>query len=533
MPVKSEILKKIKIAEEDDLRDRLLNNRFYEESIAPRFPEKPSGFYDYALKDNLRTGSELTVRSHPLLFSLLKKASSRLGISPGARLFKSRESHQENAWVVGDGDKLLMGFVSGILNTVDSPVLLGTIIGHELGHYGFGHADHVDGVNVFDLQRQVSELECAPGSRTKDEREMLRLGRSKEFEEIALLAALLSQVCELNADRAGLVSEPNLFASIEAEMLLAGGAADGYGRYYPRDYLLQARELIALDDHLDFADMEGTHPQGPYRALALEFFWRSSEFREIAGQGPGDQGLSDFKRLLPRLVPLQGLRPSLTGYARIARQLPRFVAIAPPSEKLSTESSAVAPLVDAREPGVVPPPAPSSLRSSEAHLPEMETESVIELGDEDVEWMEAPPISATDPDLSAAMNERERAELSYTLAFRVVCADGKITNAETKFMTTLIRPRALSGEVVDFMLSLSLEEVHARGDELIQRALALTTRSRTALVKMMIQAAKADRRVDDSEITSIATTSELLGVKDAGIRQLRNVFGSRVDDVLR
>jgi len=48
----------------------------------------------------------------------------------------------------------------------------------------------------------------------------------------------------------------------------------------------------------------------------------------------------------------------------------------------------------------------------------------------------------------------------------------------------------------------------------------------------MILAAKADWKIADEEIAAIAAAGDALGAADLARRELRDVFGSRADDVI-
>jgi len=506
---KSEILNRIKIKEEDELRDQLMNDPFFQREILPRFGEEPGASDSYAerLQKLLRTGTELTRASYPGLFELFDRSISILELRIEPRVFKEKSLPRENALVTAHGERAVISFVSGILNTVDRPALIQTIVGHELGHYGFCHTEAGSDSLVCSLEEERINILSKPGKRSRSDAEVLRLADAKEFRPLLELSFLLSQVAELNADRAGLLAKPDLMASIEASMLLAGGAADTYGTYNPREYLTQARELVSTLGSFDVSDLETTHPQGPFRALALEFFSETDLFRELTQQGSGTQRNTEFQKLLPRLVPLQALKPALRGYSRLSRALPSFLAhsVVPPS-------GAASPDVPAAE----APPSTS---------PAIEPEQDLA----DAEWIDAELLEPIGSEASQ-MSERARAELSWILAARIVRADGKVTASEAQFILRLVRPRALAEEVSEFMAKMTDAEARVHAAERLGQGRDLPTRSKTALIRMMIQAAKCDRKVEDTELRAILEAAAEIGAGNAE-RELRNVFGSRIDSL--
>jgi Zn-dependent protease with chaperone function/uncharacterized tellurite resistance protein B-like protein len=499
---RSEILQRIKIGAEEEVMDRLLEHPFYRKEIAAHAASfDPSGNYGHHLAEQLKTGAELSRASYGTLFGLVDSASAALKLSVTARLFKSKEPMgSENAGIISDEDRVLIVFQSGILNTVSNPELLRAIVGHELGHHGFRHMGQAGRLAVDDLAARGLELSVAPGRRTRDEADLLKVFRAEPFAEVYMLASLASQLAELNADRAGLIVQPDLDAAVEGDMLLAGGAADSFGRYHARDYLAQARDLLAERAHrdpFDALDLEGTHPIGPLRALALEHFFSSDVFRELTGRGPATVKLADFDTILPWLVPITHIKPRLSGCPTSPTAVPAFL------QQRGSEVTAA------------PPPKPSANAGP--------GDGAGEPGGE-----LAGVFSATD----AAMTTRERAELTWLLAARLVMVDGQASRGEEAFLASVVRPRALAEEVTAYLNGLDDDAMATRAAELIERGRSLHTRSKGVLIKTLIQAAKVDRKVHDEELREIWSLAEVLGAAAIAERELRNVFGSRVDSLL-
>lgn len=520
MKAKSDILQRIKIGTEDELLERIVEHPLYRKEIEPHLASEQderadaAAFFEAELARHLRLGTELTRVTYEIPFRLVDAAASTLQLRITPRLFKSPDpSRKENATIVAVEDRVLITFQSGFLSLVNRAELLLAVIGHELGHYGFRQlevraADAVRG--LIDLAEQAHE---APGRRSRADSDLIRAVMSKEFDGLLALASLYSQVCELNCDRAGLLVQPDLSASIEGEMLLASGAADSYGRYEPTSYLAQARELVARPSELfDPGDLEATHPVPALRALAMEFFYSTDVFRELTGRGPATERAADFARVLPYIVPVAAVRPALSSIPRSAT-VPGF---------LQGGERAVTP--DA------PKPAPSAAAPAGPHRGA--PPRVVSAEESRPAANEGAPAPAVFHDPDAALSEAERAELTWLLGYRVIASDGKLTRAEETFMISLVRPRALADAVSSKLTQLTDADLEARTTELVLRARALHGRTKTSLIKVMIQAAKADRKIEDDEIAAIYRAGEALDAAPTALRELRDIFGSRADDVV-
>lgn len=391
MRAKSPVLERIRILTEDELLERLLGSPFYRKEIEPGLPPTDQeANYAATQGAQLKAGAELKRSSYEALFQLFDEATTRLQITVSSRLFKSTtKSPSENAWIASSGERALVTFETGILSTVSDRNVLRSIVGHELGHFGFGHTDEFAAHNVRGVGEIGMQLEAEGRRLSRDEAGVVKLVCTKEFADLHLLASLISQVAELNADRAGLVVETDLSSSIEASMLLNGGAADSYGRYHASEYLQQGRDLLAHQRPVfDEADLEGTHPISSLRALAMEFFACTDVFREITGAGPGSEKAADIAKLLPWIVPVGLLKPLPRSSAASGRALPSFLARPP----LATASSM---------------PTVTTVTSAEAAVPDAAPGlDDIDVTIDDTAFTEG----------SSVMTPRERGELAWLLS---------------------------------------------------------------------------------------------------------------------
>ena len=515
MKSNSDVLRAIKIPQEDEVREVLLGLPFVKSLKLPQVSMTEQD-YQGALGASLRTGAELRRENYPDLFRLLDSSVERLGLCCEVRCFKGQTDGRENASVWAHEDRVLVTFESGLLSTVDRPEGLQTIIGHELGHYGFQHHRDVARGLAEDLDERL-DLADLP-SRSKVESAELKRLSTQEADEAFFMFSVLSQICELNADRAGLVARPDLVANIEGEMLLTAGRADRYGRHDARSFLVQGRELIRMGAALEPGGV-ATHPIGPLRAIAMEYFWRSDRFRDITGLGPADVRLDDFSKVLYRLVPYAELTTKFPTVP-VSRKLPQFL-LAPPNlggegavsaEGTSPQSgpeSAVAETIATVNAAVVPDP----INPVDA-----------------AEWVDAELIE--DEQASITLTAEEKARLAFLLAETVTIADGKLTKAEANFLMTLVRPRALSERILSEYRQ-EPERFAMVHEYLLDKASTAAGRTKASLVRAMIDAAKADRRIDDEEILTILELAERINAGAIGERELRNAFGTRLDDALK
>lgn len=464
----NELIRKIALRAEEEFVDKLVTHPFYRSNV---FQQPTEDSYKSNLHDQLRSGTELRRENYTSLFQIVDNTSAKLQINPQCRVFKSQSTGHENAFIAGTENDAVMGFQGGILNTIDSPSILRFIVGHEFGHLGFGHVARSAEWNVIDLERARRQLSGMPRL-TPQQRDLVRLVDCREFKDVLRLAHVVLQLSELNADRAGLIAEPSLDAAIESSMVLAAGAADSYGRYRSNDYLEQGRELLALPsgERWSDADVFATHPGGPFRALALQFFFESDVFRGVTGTGPGSRSEKDWLELLPRLVPL-------------------------PSSSTSVQNA-----FDSQQ--------------SRAESPN------------DAEDEAAKPSVDESP---GNLSEKERAELIWICLARVTMADGRVSESEHRFVATAIRPARLAEEINASFSAMSDEEFAARERELFTRVRSAHGRVKTSIVRLLIQAAKVDRRIDDSEIATIRAIADEMGAESLAHRELMNAFGSRAE----
>jgi Zn-dependent protease with chaperone function len=505
MTARSEILQTIKIPQEDELRHLLREHPLVKGGVD--LSEGNTDRHDLDLRLKLKQEMELTRASHPSLFAFVDEASARLGISLRAcRVFKSFDAATENASIYADDKGELISFQNGILDSLSDDGVR-SVIGHELGHHGYRHTVLPEVFGLCSQYYACCEADELPaGKRSAAQRKLLTYWSSDTAERIFQGADLLSQLEEFNADRAGLLACPNLRENINAAMILVGGRQDRFGTYDPITFLVQGRELLRSKDAFD-DEPPSTHPNGKIRAIAIEYFWRSDVFRDLTGCGSADVKLKDFDKLLGRLLPLR-LLPFALSSVPTSNRLPAFL-LSPPRLDGPVAATGIAPALAA-------PPRVPELSISEALA--------------QAEWVEAELIE--EPADSAGLTPLEVGKLRHLLALSAVSSDGKLTAGETRFLTNLIRPGRLAHEVHDYWESLTQEAWDSESAALYERARGASSRMKGSLVRSMVHAVKADRTVTNDEIMSVLQLSELIGAETVAQRELRNAFGSRLDDAL-
>lgn len=315
MKARSEILERAKIRQEDEVYERIVTHPFWRKEIEPIWKENlrnPVEIYEKQVKKLVRDGAELKPGGYAQLFQLVEMAATNLQLQGGPRLFKTTKGGVENAFVCSDNRRYTIAFVDGLLNTFDQDSVLMTVIGHEIGHYGYRHW-----ITYLRLMEMMEEL-FADDGRYRD------VVCTDEFDALLSAASLHSQLRELNADRAGLLAMPNLAVALEGQMLLAAGRADRYGRFFPEEILEQARDWLKSVNEGDDDEQWTTHPHRHRRTLAIEGVFQTETFRELTGRGPATLKDEDFDKMLARYMPMHVLKKlDGIGQAKARRTEPR------------------------------------------------------------------------------------------------------------------------------------------------------------------------------------------------------------------
>lgn len=288
----SPILAEIKIYEEDVFREALEEQPEIGGIYVPDQYRIGSGAYDYHLKNLLKSSVELSRESYKELFKIIDETCILFQIQPSIRVFKVKHGGTENAFVVSHDNSILLAFCDNILNLINNEEELRYIVGHELGHYVYRHTEGNLANYLISLYRSnegsvtIKNLLSAEGG-------LLCLG----------LAFIISQIQELNADRAGLYASKSFANSIKASLKMSAGNVDKFGEYNYKDYLKQADDLINSGNYFDMEDLFRTHPIESLRVKALEFFYYSDVYSEKIERKKSKYVFDSFAELLSKIVP--------------------------------------------------------------------------------------------------------------------------------------------------------------------------------------------------------------------------------------
>lgn len=196
-------------------------------------------------QSNLRISSSLT----PGIFEILRSTASQMRLSPDyihAYVYSSPDI--QAACASNDQVSCLIRISSGVINLMSSEELP-FVLGHEIGHFLFGH----------------------------------RGSRDPQNESAEYFIQQRNQ--EISADRMGLIACQDLKVAVRALMKTASGLGDNFLRFDVGMLLGQMRRKEGMP--LLFDD-QASHPSLLMRCRALLWFSMSDVYLEATGGGDGD-----------------------------------------------------------------------------------------------------------------------------------------------------------------------------------------------------------------------------------------------------
>jgi hypothetical protein len=125
-------------------------------------------------------------------------------------------------------------------------------------------------------------------------------------------------MCELTADRVGLLACQDLEAALRLEMISISGLGAGSLTMDTQAYLAQCKELVEFELANGTKVDGGTHPAHGLRAYAVWLFSETKTYRELTGRGPGTRDLAEVDAF-HRSVLRTNTPPSSSTSARSAR----------------------------------------------------------------------------------------------------------------------------------------------------------------------------------------------------------------------
>lgn len=214
------------------------------------FESKSRGMSHHILSRALSQNVRVSPRVLPAVHDAVGRARERLGVARPVHAFVY-PSPDTNAYCCSDSEGApVLVFVSSSLVRLLTGRELQFVIGHEFGHFLFGHFDYPT-VEEYPADLRLLELRRAS---------------------------------ELSADRAGLVACHDVEIALQATLKVASGLDASALDIDIREYVAQVRELHegAGDESLLYA----SHPSFPLRARALlrfdSFLARVGELNDVS-----------------------------------------------------------------------------------------------------------------------------------------------------------------------------------------------------------------------------------------------------------
>lgn len=184
----------------------------------------------------LSTSLKVTQNITPKIDDMIQKILSVLNIENvkiECYIYNSTEMNA-SCFSLSDDIQMIIMLSSELVNKM-KPDELSFVIGHEIGHYIFGHL-------------------------------LYRENKTNKSEFDDMTSSSISQARELSADRIGLICSSSIESSLRAIIKTVSGLDDKFITYNLHSYLHQI-ESLQYDDH-----SYSTHPIFPIRAKALTLF---------------------------------------------------------------------------------------------------------------------------------------------------------------------------------------------------------------------------------------------------------------------
>lgn len=201
----------------------------------------------------LATSLRLTRGMSPQLASIADECIEKLGVEIPLETYVYASPHFNAACVKPENGRLFVMFSSSLLEAFDGPELR-FVMGHELGHYLYGHHD----------------IPIGP---------MLR-GEAPPPPELALRLFAWSRYAEISADRAGAVCAQDDAAVARALFRLSSGLRGSAIKLRIEEFAAQVDEMQVEDAKTaiprNTQDWFSTHPFSPLRVKALNVFSKSA-----------------------------------------------------------------------------------------------------------------------------------------------------------------------------------------------------------------------------------------------------------------
>jgi len=242
----------LRSSQDTHLHQQLLNDSTVENVNNAITRQADQGMNNRVRRQLLSTSVRLSKRMSPVLARLAVDCAQRLDITIPIELYAYSNPQFNAACVKPEDGRLFIMFSSSLLDAFDEGELR-FVMGHELGHYLYGHHDIPIGY-------------------------ILR-GQQQPSPELALTLTRWSRYAEISADRAGAHCTQNFNAVARALFKLASGVTSSIVSFQLEDFLQQVddMQLENADTPLGNTSQDWflTHPFSPLRVKALQFFHQS------------------------------------------------------------------------------------------------------------------------------------------------------------------------------------------------------------------------------------------------------------------
>ena len=266
-------IEKVRVSHERTYAGLVERHPIFESLMSKITLPSPQELRRSLLAETLRLSESMV----PDAYGVAHQVQQRLGVTGALELYQRKGS--ENAAMHFVVDPILLELNGSLLSQLD-PRALAALIGHELGHYlAHGPTSPVRGARV--------AAAVLGGQQIGDERLTLALSR-------------FSMMCELTADRVGLLACQDLSAALRLEMICVSGLGNGDLVMDTDAYLAQCKELVELELASGSAITSDTHPSHGLRVYAISLFSETRTYRELTGRGPGTRELADVDAIIGR-----------------------------------------------------------------------------------------------------------------------------------------------------------------------------------------------------------------------------------------
>lgn len=245
----------------------------------------------------IKEGVRITKSSRPDVIETFEKSFSMFREKQQFEVFTQKNlSESENATVFIENGLPIFVFMHDILRTFTQNEIK-SVIGHELGHFLLGHTLRNDElVRVGLALSRAKELEIL--NNHPDLLDLILYVNISLDDEgnIKYLGGILPQLQELSADRIGLLVSRDLQSSITGLVKIAGGSFSDTINI--TEYIDAGKRELRLEAD----DIYLSHPYGPKRSWALQFFSETDLFKKAIGM-QGGKPISEISKILPEIVP--------------------------------------------------------------------------------------------------------------------------------------------------------------------------------------------------------------------------------------